>query len=1270
MATRYYLQSTSSSPITPAISSAWDFSISAFARYPTSTTKAGQTLSFISLDGNGDGADNDYCFGQWISGGIAAQTVGGTGVTVKIQMRCMQEAARVNAFLTATVRILSSDGTTVRGTVCSLTRDNTEMVSTTNEALATNRAWAVADSTAVTAQNGDIIVIEIGSGGDPSTGSGGNSHDSDICVGDASSTDLTLDNDMEVTNNNPYCEFEDDIAAATTDVEVEPGEFSAATSFQAPTVKQSSLSVTCGFIAAAATLLAPTVAISSVSVTPGNFSAASSFEAPTVEIYTPPVVMDSYTGGDVFYTIYAGEEMRSQSFLSPSTTHSIYDMAFRVKKSGLPVGDMTAELWTHTGTFGTSSEPGVLLATSDAVAISTLTTALSNVHFYFTKENARLIAPDTHYCMVLKYDAGNASNCLAWLVDNDSPSHGGNAAIYSGTTWTAAAGVDGWFFLYGTPIEPGVIDGYDDSNISTVISIYSGLAARSQSFTADLNCTLDNIEFSINKTGSPTGSVYAKAYTHSGTYGTGSVPTGTVLAISDAIDVTTVPGSYAFVKFNFTGNDRISLTKDENYCAVIEYASGNVSNCVSCIADNSSPTHDGNEAVYATSWTAASGIDLCFRVSGLPAAGDIEVEPDFYSAVGSFQAPTVQKGSLSLTPDEFDAAGSFQAPTVAISSVSVTPDEFTSVGSFQAPTVAISSVSVTPGFFSVVGSYEAPTVQKGDLLITPDEFTAVASAHAPTVELSSLDLSPAFASAIGSFEAPTVAQSSVSVSPTFASAVGSFEAPTVEIGGGSLELEPGEFTAIGSFQAPTVIQSSLSITPDEFSAAATAIAPVVQKGSLDLSPGFFSAATSALAPTVVKGSLAITPDELSAVGSFEAPTVAISSVSVTPGFFSAIGSMQAPSVVKGSLSIEPDEMSAVSSLQIGSVVKGSLSLEPGEFSAAGSFIAPTVQIQGGSVEVEPDEFTAVGSFNEPEVITTLTVAYYSDSNCDSDQNVYGGSVEGIGESWHCGHPGVLQFVRLLLSKTGIPGGFCYAEIYTHSGVFGSTSIPGSLLATSDAVGMFNMGAGRALQTFNFSGSDKIDLEPGVDYVVAIRYEDGDSSNYLKVGYDGSSPTSGGNYSQTNDHVIWSPDSDRDMIYYVHMMFTGWGAEPDYIYAIGQFMAPIVAISSISVSPAFMSAAGSMVAPTVQQGSLSITPPYIHGIGLFRGPTVEIRDLRDPTYYANAVLAEWLHTGEEAVLGADNDIVLAARQDGEKSLLVRQDVKVAILVRQDRKIDVT
>ena len=125
---------------------------------------------------------------------------------------------------------------------------------------------------------------------------------------------------------------------------------------------------------------------------------------------------------------------------------------------------------------------------------------------------------------------------------------------------------------------------------------------------------LDSVKFYLAKQNSPTGTISAKIYAHSGTYGTSSVPTGSALATSDsrnAADLTTTATLYTF---SFTGTNRIMLSSGY-YVVVLAYnGSSTGTNVVFLEQDNSSPTHNGNSCDNYEGWGARSGSDAIFYV--------------------------------------------------------------------------------------------------------------------------------------------------------------------------------------------------------------------------------------------------------------------------------------------------------------------------------------------------------------------------------------------------------------------------------------------------------------------------------------------------------------------------------------------------------------------------------------------------------------------------------------------------------------------------------
>jgi len=157
-------------------------------------------------------------------------------------------------------------------------------------------------------------------------------------------------------------------------------------------------------------------------------------------------------------------------------------------------------------------------------------------------------------------------------------------------------------------------DSYDFANDGGDNTVYSTYPEAYQSLTSG-GGTLDSVVIDLKKVGSPTGSAYAKIYAHTGTYGTSSEPTGSILATSDALNVAGLTTSYVETPIVFSGAERIELSS-QYYCLVIEYTGGDGSNYLAVSYDASSPTHDGNQG-YETSgsgYTPQSSYDMCFEI--------------------------------------------------------------------------------------------------------------------------------------------------------------------------------------------------------------------------------------------------------------------------------------------------------------------------------------------------------------------------------------------------------------------------------------------------------------------------------------------------------------------------------------------------------------------------------------------------------------------------------------------------------------------------------
>jgi hypothetical protein len=155
---------------------------------------------------------------------------------------------------------------------------------------------------------------------------------------------------------------------------------------------------------------------------------------------------------------------------------------------------------------------------------------------------------------------------------------------------------------------------------------------------------------------------------------------------------------------------------------------------------------------------------------------------------------------------------------------------------------------------------------------------------------------------------------------------------------------------------------------------------------------------------------------------------------------------------------------------------------------------------------------------------------YPDTNQDATQALGNGTILGVGQSI-TGDGGVLSRVRLHLSKTGTPTGNAVAKIYTHSGTFGTSSVPtGDPLATSENLDVSDLTTTLTLTDLEFK--DEFTLVNTTKYVVALEYSGGDGSNYVNLGVDTSSPTHGGNLA-TLTGTTWSAASGTDLIFYVY-----------------------------------------------------------------------------------------------------------------------------------------
>jgi hypothetical protein len=135
---------------------------------------------------------------------------------------------------------------------------------------------------------------------------------------------------------------------------------------------------------------------------------------------------------------------------------------------------------------------------------------------------------------------------------------------------------------------------------------------------------------------------------------------------------------------------------------------------------------------------------------------------------------------------------------------------------------------------------------------------------------------------------------------------------------------------------------------------------------------------------------------------------------------------------------------------------------------------------------------------------------YSQINQDAGLNLHSATVIRCGQSFTPSFSGNLASAQFYLLKSGAPTGNITVSVYYTSSILGATNVPiGNPFAVSSSVNATSLTTSYQWITFNFIGTDRYFLVKGLNYVVVLNYNGGDVSNFITVGYDGSSPTHGG-----------------------------------------------------------------------------------------------------------------------------------------------------------------
>lgn len=167
-----------------------------------------------------------------------------------------------------------------------------------------------------------------------------------------------------------------------------------------------------------------------------------------------------------------------------------------------------------------------------------------------------------------------------------------------------------------------LIDSYSDGGNAQFLGKLAGnTIKRGQSFNCSGVVVLNSVKVSLRKYGSPTGNIYIRIYAHSGSYGSSSIPTGSVLATSDPVSASSLSAypTYSDNTFTFSGSNKITL-EETRYCFLVDATDTTTdgSNYIQTEADGTAPTHGGNsfysEFETPNTFVASSVFDQKFYV--------------------------------------------------------------------------------------------------------------------------------------------------------------------------------------------------------------------------------------------------------------------------------------------------------------------------------------------------------------------------------------------------------------------------------------------------------------------------------------------------------------------------------------------------------------------------------------------------------------------------------------------------------------------------------
>lgn len=231
-------------------------------------------------------------------------------------------------------------------------------------------------------------------------------------------------------------------------------------------------------------------------------------------------------------------------------------------------------------------------------------------------------------------------------------------------TSAASAESDGYSYTVTRGLEETrtLEDSYETAPSSVAVGGAQTYKKVFHTWTATNSTYLSEIELNLSKVLAPTGSVYIQVYAHGGTWGSSGVPTGSPLAISDAIDATTIGTSVGWISASFSGANRIQLSATTHYVLVLIHPSGgDATNYIKFHYHSGAGTHAGNvgNSPDGTSWSPSAASDGAFRVYTIASLNS------WYAGDAVFNTGTTGDGFIDIYSVAGVKAGTEYGPAIA-----------------------------------------------------------------------------------------------------------------------------------------------------------------------------------------------------------------------------------------------------------------------------------------------------------------------------------------------------------------------------------------------------------------------------------------------------------------------------------------------------------------------------------------------------------------------------------------------------------------------------